>query len=178
MRETMARLRPNPAAEVALAAIEGIDSDDLEWDETDIQGIADWLAVQRVGTVRVTSVGAFVDIERDELMVKLDKHPGVRAALSATDPSSHIDIALLRLGDDFGRPISQAVGVAVRESMPEALGIGYRSRLATDEPCWAIWETTMVDVTSVPLNPSDPLHYDAVHTVAAAYEIDLPSSWR
>jgi hypothetical protein len=84
----------------------------------------------------------------------------------------------LRLGGvRLGVPISQAVGVAVREWVPEALGIGYRSRFATNEPCWAIWETTTVDVTSVPLSPSDPQHLEAVRAVASDFEIVLPAGW-
>jgi len=177
LRETMARFRPSPAAEAALAAVGGIDADDCDWEPNDVDAIGDWLAAQQVGTVRITSVGPFIDVERDELLVGLDKHPRVRAALSVLDASARLDTAWVRLGGTIGRPVSQAVGVAVREWIPRALGIGYRSRLATNEPCWAIWDTTSVVVTSVALDPSDPLHRDAVRTVAAAYEIDLPESW-
>jgi hypothetical protein len=177
LRETMARFRPSPTAEATLAAITGIDEDDYEPHREDTEGIADWLAVQRVGTVRATSLGPFIDVERDELLVALDKHPNVRAALAALDPAARLDIAWVRLGGTIGRPVSQAVGVAIREWIADALGIGYRSRLATDEPCWAIWDTTSVVVTSVVLDPSDPLHRNAVRTVATAYEITLPSSW-
>ena len=178
LRETLARFRPSPHAEATLTAISGIDPDDVDPPEDDTRAIADWLDAQRVGTVRVTSVGPFIDIERDELLVGLDKHPRVRAALATLDPAARLDVAWVRLGGTIGRPVSQAVGVAVREWIPDALGIGYRSRLATDEPCWALWESTGVSVTSVALDPADPIHRDAVRTVAAAYEIDLPVIWQ
>src|SRR5947209_4668690 len=73
-RETLARFRPNPTAEATLASVDGIEPGDLDWDMTDPQPIAEWLAVQRVGTVRVTAVGPIVDIEQDALLVALDKH--------------------------------------------------------------------------------------------------------
>jgi hypothetical protein len=66
----------------------------------------------------------------------------------------------------------------VREWIPDALGIGYRSRLASDEPCWAIWETTPVEVSSEPLSPDVPQHRHAVKGVAAEFEIELPPPWQ
>ncbi len=174
----MARFRPNPAAEATLAKIVGIDEDDFDPTLEDLEAVAHWLGAQRVGTVRATSIGPFADVERDELLVGLDKHPKVRTALAALDHAARLDVAWVRLGGTIGRPVSQAVGVAVREWIADALGIGYRSRLATDEPCWAIWDTTAVDVTSVALDPNDLLHRDAVRTVCAAYEIELPSAWQ
>lgn len=178
LRETLARFRPSPSTEAVLAAIDGVGPDDLDPPEGDTRAVADWLDAQRVGTVRVTSVGPFIDVERDELLVGLDKHPRVRAALSALDPAARLDVAWIRLGGTIGRPVSQAVGVAVREWIPQALGIGYHSRLATDEPCWAIWERTVVSVMSVALDPADAIHRDSVRTVAAAYEIHLPAVWQ
>lgn len=129
--------------------------------------------------VRVRTAGFFVDVETPQLLTQLDKHPRVRAAVAALDPAGRLDVALLRLGGvRLGRPVSQAVGVAVREWVPAALGIGYRSRLASNEPCWAIWETTPVDVTSTPLDSSDAQHPEAVQTVAAEFEIELPPGWQ
>lgn len=69
LRETLARFRPSPHAEAALAAISGIETDDVDPPENDTHAIADWLDEQRVGTMRVTSVGPFIDIERDELLI-------------------------------------------------------------------------------------------------------------
>ena len=178
LRETLARFRPSPNTEALLATIEGVDPGDVDPPENDTRAIAVWLDAQQIGTVRVTSVGQFIDVERDELLVGLDKHPRVRAALGTLDPAARLDVAWIRLGGTIGRPVSQAVGVAVREWIPAALGIGYRSRLATDEPCWAIWEGTTVSVTSVALDPADAIHRDAVRTVAAAYELELPTSWQ
>lgn len=53
----------------------------------------------------------------------------------------------------------------------------YRSRFVTDEPCWAIWQSTRVEVESVPLSPTNPHHVDAVRAVAATFEISLPPNW-
>ena len=177
LRETLARFRPDLEAESLLAAIVGVDPDDLEPDAHDSRGVGDWLSVQRVGTVRALNVGSFIDVEAPSALVALDKHPVVRATIETLDRSSHLDIGLLRLGGRIGRPLSQAVGLAVREWLPQVLGIGYRSRLATDEPCWAIWGTINVDVNSLPLDPDDPQHRDAVRSVAGEFEIELPNGW-
>jgi hypothetical protein len=176
--ETMSRFRADPRAEELLSSIAGVDEGDVDWAPDDTSGLADWLAVQRVGTVRVQSPGSFVEIETPALLVQLDKHPKVRDAVSRLDPVAHLDVALLRLGGiRLGRPISQAVGLAVREWIADALGLGYRSRFATDEPCWAIWHTTRVSVESVPLSPADPQHAEAVRTAASTLEISLPAPW-
>ncbi len=177
LRETLARFRPDSEAESFLAAITGIDTDDLDPEARDSSGVGDWLSMQRVGTVRVLNVGSFIDIEQPSALVALDKHPVVRATIETLDRSGHLDIGLLRLGGRIGRPVSQGVGLAVREWLPQVLGIGYRSRLATDEPCWAIWGNVTVDVGSVALDPDDPQHRDAIRSVAAEFEIDLPNRW-
>jgi hypothetical protein len=154
-----------------------VEADGIDWGLSDTSALRDWLAKQRVGTVRVLDTGGFVDVENDAVQVNLDKHPTVRSAVRALDPAGHLDTGLARLGGSHGRAISQAVGTAVREWISDALGIGYHSRLATDEVCWAIWETTTVDVTSVALSPSDVQHRDTVRRVAATFEIDLPDNW-
>jgi len=177
LRETLARFRPSHSAEALLQAVDGINEDDLDPQADDPAAIADWLAVQRIGTIRLVQTGEFVDVERDAALIALDKHPDVRAAVDGLDPGARLDVAYLRLGGRIGRPVSQAVGTAVREWMPDALGIGYRSRLATDEPCWATWDSVDVAITSEPLDPSNPRHREAVRSTAAAYEIMLPPDW-
>ena len=63
LRETLARFRPDLEAESLLAAIVGVDPDDLEPDAHDSRGVGDWLSVQRVGTVRALKAGSFIDVE-------------------------------------------------------------------------------------------------------------------
>ncbi len=177
LKETMARFRPNTEAEALLGSIEGVEPGDVEWDATDTTAVSEWLAAQQVGTVRVVSPGVFVDVENDRALVALDKHPTVRSAVELLDPSGHLDTGLVRLGGRHGRRISQAVGTAVREWLPAALGVGYHSRLATDEACWAIWQETNVDISSAPLDPQNEQHREAVNRVAALFEIELPPDW-
>jgi len=175
--ETMARFRPSAAAEAILQSVDGIEDGDVDWPADDVTALGDWLDRQKVGTVRVLDTGIFVDIEQPDVLVQLDKHPLVRAAVEALDPAGRLDIGFIRLGGvQLGRPISQAVGVAVRDWMPKALGIAYTSRLA-DEPCWALWSSTRVEISSVRLDPSDPLHEEAVRHVARTFEISLPDHW-
>ena len=159
-------------------SIDGVEDGDVEHDAHDPAPIATWLSEQRVGTIRVTDVGQFVELESDSMLRILDKHPSVREAVSQLDPQARLDVALLRLGGrQLGRPISQAVGVAVRENFPAALGVGYHSRFSTDEPCFATWGSTAVTVASVALDPSVPHHLEAVRHVAARFELELHEAW-
>jgi hypothetical protein len=149
----------------------------VDWSADDVTPISDWLDRQQVRTVRVLDAGIFVDIEEPDVLVQLDKHPLVRAAGEELDPAGRLDISFVRLGGlRLGRPVSQAIGVAVRDWIPSALGIAYTSRLA-DEPCWAIWGTTRTDITNVPLDLADPQHREAVRHVAQTFEIALPETW-
>lgn len=174
----MARFRTSPATEMLLAAIDGIEDDDVDWPASDTGALADWPAAQHVGTVRVLDTGYYLNIEDAAVLVRLGKHPLVRAAVARLDDAAHLDVAFMRLGGlRLGRPISQAVGTAVREWLPDDLGISYFSRLATNEPCWATWSTTRVDVSREPLSPDNPLHRAAVRNVAASFEIELPDIW-
>lgn len=61
--ETMARFRPNPAADALLAAVEFVDAE-ADLAVSTVQAVADWLAEQRVGQVTlVTPQPLLVDIE-------------------------------------------------------------------------------------------------------------------
>jgi hypothetical protein len=51
----------------------------------------------------------------------------------------YLDTALIRLGGDVGRPITQAVSRALYELHPEVDGIAYWSRIGPSERCWAIY---------------------------------------
>ncbi len=176
--ETMSRFRRHGDAEERLAQIEGLEEGDVEYDAGDPNPLRLWLSAQRVGTIQLDQLGDLIHLESDTMLRLLDKHPGVRAAISVLDPEQHLDVALLRLsGRKLGRPISQAVGVAVRENYPGALGVGYRSRFSTDEPCYAIWESTSVSVQTIPLDPSNAHHREAVGHVAARFELALPEGW-
>lgn len=113
--ETMSSFRPHPAAEAALDEVSGVEEGDVEWQADDVDALAEWLEAQRVGRVRVLDPGFFLEVESPTLLTQLDKHPRVRDAVSSLDAAAHLDVALLRLGGiRLGRPISQAVGVAVR----------------------------------------------------------------
>jgi hypothetical protein len=79
--ETMARFRPNPAADALLAAVEFVDADDDPVSPM-VQAVEDWLAEQRVGQVTlVTPQPLLVDIEAADLLVDLDMHPLIREAI-------------------------------------------------------------------------------------------------
>src|SRR5581483_11502645 len=180
--ETMARFRPNPAAEALLAAVDFVDvEDDFEW--STVNAVEDWLGAQRVGQISLaTPQPLLVDIEAADLLVDLDLHALVRDAIDNSplrdgNASVHLDAALIRLGGDVGRPITQAVSRAVHEVHPEVDGIAYWSRIDPDERCWAIYGHVPVDVSISDLSPEDPLHCSAVQEACHLLKIPLPQSW-
>jgi hypothetical protein len=124
-----------------------------------------------------------VDIHDAELLIILDKHPLVRAALDAATglgtslTPARLDEGIIRLSGPIGRPITQAVSRAVQEWLPDAGGLGYFSRLDDRERCWALRERTLVQVDVEPLSPDNAEHLEAVRSVAAMLEIPLPDLW-
>ena len=181
--ETMARFRPNPAADALLAAVEFVDADD-DPELSTVQAAADWLAEQRVGLLTVvTPQPLLVDIEAADLLVDLDVHPLVREAidnspLSDGDIPVHLDGGLIRLGGDVGRPITQAVSRTLYEQHPEVDGIAYWSRIDSSERCWAIYGHVPVDVAIGDLSVDDPVHREAVRAAATLLKVPLPPAWR
>ena len=181
--ETMARFRPNPAADALLAAVEFVDADDDPISPT-VQAVEDWLAEQCVGQVTlVTPQPLLVDIEAADLLVDLDMHPLIREALDNSPlrdgPAPiHLDAGLIRLGGDVGRPITQAVSRALYELHPEVDGIAYWSRIDPSERCWAIYGHVPVDVSITDLSAENPIHRRAVQQVADLLRVPLPPPWR
>ncbi len=179
--ETMARFRPDPPTETLLSQVAGIDDGDVEHlDPAD--GLESWLAAQKVGVVRPDQCHPdLVDVEDVRVLTTLNKHPLVRSALDESGLGTrlspiHLDSAVIRLGGPIGRPITQAVARAARDWL-ECDGLAYWSRLDPDERCWALWEDTAVIIETHPLDPANPEHRAAVRSVAATFEILLPSAW-
>ena len=179
--ETMSRFRPAPDAEALLADVQGVD--DTDADPTRDEGLRDWLEGQQVGRCRITTEPALIiDVDAAESLVALDKHPMVRSALdrsglgSAVNPA-RLDTAVVRLPGRVGRPITQAVSRAVFEWVDGPSGLAYASRLDGSEPCWALYDHTGVDFEVQRLDAADPTHREAVSSVAALFEIDLPAGW-
>jgi RES domain len=180
--ETMARFRPNPAADALLAAVESVDADDEPESQT-AQAVEDWLAGQRVGQVTlVTPQPLLVDIEAADLLVDLDTFPLVREAIENSalrdgDAVVHLDAGIIRLGGDVGRPITQAVSRALHELHPEVDGIAYWSRIDPSERCWAIYGHVPVDVSVRELSADNPVHRRAVQEAADLLKVPLPPTW-
>nr|WP_232000642.1 RES family NAD+ phosphorylase [Mycobacterium kyorinense] len=181
--ETMARFRPNSAADELLAAVDFVGAD-VDPPMRTVSAVADWLAKQRLGHVTlVTPHPLLVDIEAADLLVELDTHPLVREAIENSPlrdgPNSvRLDAGLIRLGADIGRPITQAVSRALHELHPEVDGIAYWSRIDSSERCWAIYGHVPVDVSITDLSAENPLHRSAVRAAAALLKVPLPPAWR
>lgn len=86
--ETMARFRPAPNAESRLAAVVGVDPDELDHHDP-TQAVEDWLRAQRVARVTLDEPRPLVDVHDPTLLAALAKHPLVkppsRAVGSARD---------------------------------------------------------------------------------------------
>lgn len=180
--ELMSRFRDDPATEALLAAVEGIDGVPGP-DHAKVDGVAEWLEQQRVGTAIVDGSPLIVDIDRAEFLTELNKHHRVRQALdasplSAPNKPAELDFAVIRLTAPLGRPITQAVSAAIREDYPGVGGLRYASRLDTTEECWALYEETPVIFESVaPLSPADVEHAQAVRSAAGLLQVALPDAW-
>jgi hypothetical protein len=181
--ETMARFRPSPAAEGLLSGVTNAAPERDEADHPDpVRGLADWLAAQKIGRVRLVGTARFVDIHEPELLVHLDKHPGVRAALEASGLGTslnpaRLDEGMIRIGGPIGRSITQATSRALYEWERDYGGLAYRSRLDDEESCWAIWDETTVEVDVEEFTRSHRFHRRAVQHVANLLEITLPPNW-
>ena len=179
--ETMARFRRAPNAESRLAAVAGLDPDDVEHQDP-TQALEDWFGVQRVARVVLDEPRPLVDVHDPALLADLAKHPLVRAAMEESvlgtrrNPAT-LDEGIIRLGGPVGRPITQAVSRAIHDWFPDYGGIAYRSRLDDDEWCWALWDDTAVLFASEPLDPDRRHHRHAVSHAARRLEILLPDRW-
>ncbi|WP_415753132.1 RES family NAD+ phosphorylase [Nocardioides sp. Kera G14] len=179
--ETMSRFRPAPEVETLLADVGGIEEGDE--DPTRGVGLSEWLAGQQVG--HCTLLGAkptIIDVDAPESLVALDKHPVVRNALdrsrlgSAANPA-RLDSGVVKLAGPIGRPITQAVSRAVFEWYDDVDGLRYASRLDGSETCWALYDKVQVAFRVEALSSEVVEHRDAVRSVAALYEIELPDPW-
>jgi hypothetical protein len=179
--ETMSRFRPAPEVEALLTDVDGVEDDDN--DPSRSIGLWEWLEGQKVGhcVIEVEDPN-IVNVDAAESLIALDKHPLVRRALdqsglgSAANPA-RLDSGVVRLPGRIGRPITQAVSRAVFEWYDGVHGLAYASRLDGSEPCWALYDTTPVTFTIEALSVGEPEHREAVQSVAALYEIELPDEW-
>ena len=182
--ETMARFRPHPPTESVLQEVEGVENyEEPEFVHDPSLGVADWLSQQSVGALKLSAPSPVVlDIEDALLLDILDSDPIVRAALEQSglgtdsDPV-RLDAAIIRLGGPVGRPITQAVSLALHRSTPGLDAIAYWSRLDSTQRCWAIYDHVPVEVVVTPLNPANDSHHSAIGSVAIRFGIDVPSEW-
>lgn len=183
--ELLARWQEDRATEDILEDVEGLDEfDDLNLpDPEKIQGIRDWASKQLVVRCMVDNREPLIDIDNSELLVELDKHPLVRAALQASPLGAetrraHLDHAIIRLSGPVGRPITQAVSRAVRETYPFIRGLGYWSRIDDNERCWAVYQEAPVRFSeSEQLHPDNPVHREAMRSAARLLQVNLPPEW-
>jgi hypothetical protein len=179
--ETMARFRPAPNAESRLAAVVGVDPDELDHHDP-TQAVEDWLRAQRVARVTLDEPRPLVDVHDPTLLAALAKHPLVQAAIEGSglgtrrNPAT-LDEGVIRLGGPVGRPITQAASRAIHDWFPDYGGIAYRSRLDDEEWCWALWDDTPVVIESEPLDPERRHHRQGVRYAARRLEILLPDRW-
>ncbi len=150
------------------------------------QALADYLHGRHVGHLEGTSVQT-LSIDDPQLQAELDcatavrallDSPEGRAALSPGGRTPHLDQAAVRLATGFGRALTQACSLAIRDRDNHPDGIHYRSRHDDAEDCWAIYDHAEVQlVESVPLRPGDTHHRATLQNVAALWSLPLPLAW-
>ncbi len=151
------------------------------------QAIADFLGGRHVGLLEGKSVQT-LSIDDPAVQAELDRATAVRAlldspegraALSPAGRTPHLDQAAVRLSTEFGRALTQACSLAIRDRDDRPDGIHYRSRHDDGEDCWALYDHAKVQLReSVPLDPSNSDHRVALEDVAALWDLPLPPAWK
>lgn len=180
MLETMARFRPAPAAEALLAAVIGVEANEVDHADP-LDGVRDWLSLQRVGRVRLAEPGQLLDVHDTALLRDLDKHPLVRTAPETsglgTPLPARLDEGLVRLGGLLGRPVTQARSRAVREWLPQVRRAGLPITARRRRMVLGNWDDTPVDVRTEPLDAPHRHHRRRAVRAAQILEISLPPEW-
>lgn len=155
------------------------------------QAIEDYLAGRHVGMIHGPGL-QLVSVDDPVLQASLDREPGVRALLDSPEgrqvllPAgagrgrrAHLDGAAVRLSSELGRDLTRACSLALRDRAHPPAGIHYRSRHDDAEDCWALYDHASVTAGDVvPLSSTDSVHRDALHHIAALWDLPLPPNWR
>ena len=156
------------------------------------QAVHDFLAGRRVATLGIPPTAWVVSVHDATVQATLTKATAVRALLvsdqgraallpagAARSRQPRLDQAAVRLSTDFGRLLTQAISLDLRDRTPRPDAIHYRSRHDDAEDCWAIYDHTDVSVTDVrALSPDHPVDHAAMHAVAALWDLPLPPQWQ
>jgi hypothetical protein len=150
------------------------------------QALADFLEGRHVGQLEGPSVQT-LSIDDPPVQAELDRATAVRAlldspegrtALSPGGRTPHLDQAAVRLSTEFGRALTQACSLAIRDREDRPDGIHYRSRHDDAEDCWALYDHAEIHLAeSVPLEPSHAVHRATVQDVAGLWSLPLPPAW-
>ena len=180
MLEVLDHFRPNLEAETKLSVV-AIDGYSILDDEPAGSVPDRWLSVQQFGRGSMLPAARFADVRDSNLLAELNEHPDVKAALAASKlgRTTRLDGGTIRLGGPIGRAITQAVSRAIHDDENRYTGICYRTRFDDTEDCWAVFD----DRAFVTFDPDEPLsllntaHMQALHDVAARYNLTLPPIW-
>jgi hypothetical protein len=155
------------------------------------QPLRDFLTGRMVGILRVGPSARVVSVNDPEAQAVLNEATAVRALLDsddgraallparADDRQVQLDGAAVRLSTEFGRDLTQAISLDLRDRTPGTDVIHYRSRHDDAEDCWAIYDHTDVEVLDVrPFSPDHPDDLAAVRRAAALWGLVLPPEWR
>jgi hypothetical protein len=192
MLELLDWLRPSPDALTREAQVvaDAADAPPTGADQaTEVlkQAISDFLDGRHVGVLEGKSVH-ILSIDDPAVQAELDRATAVRAlldspqgraALSPAGRTPHLDQAAVRLSTDFGRALTQACSLAIRDRDDRPDGIHYRSRHDDGEDCWALYDHAKVQLLeSLPLDPANSDHRGALQDVAALWDLPLPPAWK
>lgn len=193
--EVMARFRANSEADALLDQMTpGLDDPTLAGliDPAPAQAVADFLTANQVATFAPVSQPAhtLVDVFNPKLLSALDGHHGVREKLEGAAVVAaygdeygrvHLDGSLIRNANRrVGRPVTQHISWLLFETL-HMRALRYYSRHSEGEEslCWAVHGEVAVRTVGVKaLDPTDPVHLDAVQYVASRYGLALPPVWQ
>lgn len=181
-------LRPNPDALIRESQV--VDDEGSPPAEQAIesleQAIMDFLDGRYVGLLEGQSVQTLsiddplvqAELDRATAVRALLDSPAGRAALSPAGRTPHLDQAAVRLSTEFGRALTQACSLAMRDRDDRPDGIHYRSRHDDNEDCWALYDHAKVQLLeSVHLDPGNSDHRAALQDVAILWGLRLPPPW-
>jgi RES domain len=183
--EILAQFRPkNDETDALLGAVDFVDDDHLHPDIPK-RGVADYLALQRVGSCQLFDAGDVVSIHDFHLLAELDRQLPIRyllengPGLQLWDRNTHLDEAKVRLDAELGRRLTQQCARAIFSAAQQPAGIHYRSKHDDAEDCWALFDRARVTFThTVNLDPGNPEHFEALNSVAMSWQLPLPPVWQ
>ena len=192
--EVLAFYRNNSASDEVLKSMTpGLDDPSLAdlSDPGKVDAMTVFLARNRIAAFHLpagTPRPRLVDVFNPPLLAELDRHHRIRRELQRPEVVAaygengtvHLDGSLIRNASKaVGRPVTQEISWLLIHVL-HVQGLRYYSRHAEGQEavCWALHGDLPVEISDPEaFDPGNPAHRQAVHRVAAEYDLPLPVEW-